>query len=93
MSGDPATIGSTPVDIVVTMVEYPLKRFFGPDVIASGGVANALWFSSRTTGVKNKGGCFAVERRCGAIVAGGVSQFVPPMVTTLFHLNIVVASF
>ena len=35
MSCDPTTVGGTPVDILVTPIEHPLKRLLGPQVVSS----------------------------------------------------------
>ena len=63
VAGDPAEIGGAPEDVVVAMIEDPLKRFLDEQVVAGGRVLDALRFAGGAAGVEDEQRRFAVERR------------------------------
>src|SRR5262245_52302666 len=49
MTGYPAAVGSTPINIVEPVIEDPLKRLFHIKVVAGRRVLDAFGFTSRAT--------------------------------------------
>ncbi len=45
VAGDPAAIGRAPEHVVVAVIEDPLERFFDEQIVAGGGVLDALGFA------------------------------------------------
>ena len=60
MPGDPTAIGCAPINVVILIIEDPLKSLLGPEVVAGSRMSNAFGFSGRTAGVQNEQSCFAV---------------------------------
>ena len=69
------------------MVEDPLERFLGEQVVAGRGVLDALGFAGRAAGVEDEQRRFAVQRRGGAIGRGLGHQLVPPVVAARLHVH------
>ena len=90
--GDPAAVRRTPIDVVVLMIEDPLERFLGIEVVARGRVANAFWLASGATRVQDEECVLAIERSGRAVVRSFFDKLVPPMIATFFHGHVVANS-
>src|SRR5262249_41539990 len=85
VAGDPADIGGTPEDVVVTVVEDPLECLLDVKVIACGRVLDALGFTGGAARVEDGERRFAIERRGGAFGRRIFHQLVPAMIAPSLH--------
>ncbi len=91
MTGHPADIGGTPVDIIILHIKNPLTGVHDIGQIATGGMDNTFRLAGRARGIKDKEDIFGIHGfRCA--VTGDISSshfLVPPGITTVGHLNVI----
>lgn len=87
MAGDPAEIGSTPVDVAVVVVEDILVRHCGIDEIAAGGVHHALRFAGGAGCTDDEQRVFRVHFLWRAFIWDALGEFVVIVIAALQHLD------
>ena len=78
VTGDPAHIGGTPVDVLLVIVEHVLEGEGGIDQIAARGVQHPLGLAGGARGVEHEQGILGAHGLGRAIRAGGGDGVVPP---------------
>ena len=88
MTGDPAHVGGTPVDVALMVVEDVFKGGRGIHQITAGGVQHALRLTGGTGGIKDKQRVFRVHLGWLVLVAGFFHQVVPPQVAAFVPFDV-----
>ena len=83
MSGNPAHVGGTPVDVARMVVEDVFEGGGRIDQIAAGGVQHAFRLTGGAGGVKNEQRIFCVHLFRLMLVARVLNQVAPPQVAPL----------
>ena len=89
VSGNPTAIGCAPENVIVAVVEDPLKGSLDVQVVSSGRVQDAFGFPGGTAGIKNKQWSFTIELLSLAIRTGLCDRLVPPNVAPRLHVDFV----
>ena len=92
VAGDPTHIGRTPEDILIPDVEDPLEGEVGPEVVAGGGVHNALGLAGGAGGVEHEQAVLAGHRLSGAVGTLTLHQVMPPLIATGDHLHVLLGA-
>ncbi len=85
MAGNPTDISGTPIHIVRTEIEYPLRRHFRAEEIPTRGVLNAFRLAGRAGCIQKEQGMFRLDP-LGLTLRGRPSHnVVPPHVAIRIH--------
>ena len=87
VSGNPAHIGGTPVDIARMIIKDIFKGQRRVHQITAGSVQHAFRLTGRTGGVENKQRIFGVYFFRLVLIAGLLNQVVPPQVAPFLPVN------
>ena len=83
VTGYPAHVGGTPVDVLFVVIEHVFEGEGGIDQIAARGVQHTLGFAGGAGGVEHEQGIFGAHGFGRTIRAGGVDRIMPPDVSVL----------
>ena len=87
MTGNPADIGGTPVNVAVMIIEDIFKGGGCVNQIAAGGVQYAFRFTRRAGGIEDKQRIFRIDFNRLMFRAGVSGERVPPQVTAFVPVN------
>ena len=93
VTGDPAHVGGTPVDVARMVVENVFKGGGRVNQIAAGGMQHAFRLTSGSGGIKDKQRIFRVHLFRLMLVACVFNQIAPPQVSALVPVNVAARAF
>ena len=87
MTGDPADVGGTPVDVARMVVEHVFKSRGRIDQVAASGVQHAFWLTGGTGGIQDEQRIFGVHLFRLVFRAGFLNQIAPPQVAPFLPVD------